>query len=60
VKQWGRNKNLTLYFTDEGTGTRYWFSVFHREAYRPRDGQTAFDKAEPDFHAKRQARHPLP
>ena len=44
VKQWGKNKNLTLYFTDEGAGARYWFSVFHGEAYRPRDGQIAFDK----------------
>jgi hypothetical protein len=40
----GRNKNLTLYFTEEGTGARYWFSMFHGEAYRPRDGQIAFDK----------------
>ena len=47
VKQWGKNKNLTLYFTDEDTGERYWFSVFWREAYRARDGQIAFRDEEP-------------
>ncbi len=42
LKQWGKNKNLTLYFTDETAGGRYWFSVFAHEAYRARDGQVAF------------------
>ena len=47
VKQWGRDKNLTLYFTNESAGGRYWFSVFHREDYRARDGQIAFRDEEP-------------
>src|ERR1019366_7630826 len=42
LKQWGKNKNLTLYFTDETALGRYWFSVFWREGYRARDGQVAF------------------
>ncbi len=47
VKQWGNDKNLTLYFTDVSTGERYWFSVFSHEAYRPRDGRIAFEDEEP-------------
>ena len=46
VKQWGKNKNLTLYFTNESELGRYWFSVFHREDYRARDGQIAFKSEE--------------
>ncbi len=47
VKQWGKSKNLTLYFTDEGTGGKYWLSVFWHEAYRARDCQIGFRDEEP-------------
>lgn len=47
VKQWGRSKNLNLYFTNESAFGRYWFSVFWREDYRARDGQIAFRDEEP-------------
>jgi hypothetical protein len=40
--QWGQNKNLILYFTDEGSGKRYWFSVFSTHDYCPRDKQINF------------------
>ena len=41
-KQWGQNMNLILYFTDEGSGNRHWFSVFSHNDYRARDGQVSF------------------
>jgi hypothetical protein len=47
AKAWGKSKNLILYFSDRATGLKYWFSVFHREGYRSRDGQDFRDDAEP-------------
>src|SRR5277367_6010175 len=41
-KAWGKSQNLILYFTDEATGARYWFSVFSRNDYRARDGGDSF------------------
>jgi hypothetical protein len=41
-KQWGKNQNLILYFTNEDTGQRHWFSVFANDKYRPRDEQVSF------------------
>jgi hypothetical protein len=46
-KQWGQNKNLVLYFTDEASGSKHWFSVFWADNYRARDGQIAFREEEP-------------
>jgi hypothetical protein len=46
AKQWGKNKNLVLYFTDQTNGTHWWFSVFWRDAYRARDGQLNFKDEE--------------
>jgi len=45
-KQWGKNKNLILNFTDETSGGKFWFSVFAVEAYRARDGQVDFKNEE--------------
>jgi hypothetical protein len=45
-KQWGDNKNLVLYFTDERNGGHWWFSVFWKDAYRARDGQINFKEEE--------------
>jgi len=47
-KAWGKTLNLILYFTDQDTGAKYWFSVFHGERYKPRDGSVDFkNEAEP-------------
>jgi len=46
-KQWGKNMNLILYFTDEATGKGCWLSVFSNDNYRPRDGQINFKEEEP-------------
>jgi len=47
-KAWGNNLNLILYFTDQGTGAKYWFSVFHASSYKPPDGSLDFkNEAEP-------------
>jgi hypothetical protein len=37
-KAWGDSSNLMLFFSEEITGEKYWFSVFHTYQYRPRDG----------------------
>jgi hypothetical protein len=37
-----------LYFTDDATDARYWFSVWHRDSYTPRKGGVDFKRdAEP-------------
>jgi hypothetical protein len=41
---WGKSQNLILYFTDEATSERYWFSVFHRNGYKPRDNGHDFKR----------------
>jgi hypothetical protein len=41
-KAWGKSRNLMLYFTDTASGAKYWFSVFHREQYKSRDGGQDF------------------
>jgi hypothetical protein len=47
-KAWGKSSNLILYFSDQATGRQYWFSVFHRNGYRPRDNGHDFkNDAEP-------------
>ena len=47
-KAWGRARNLMLYFSDEATGQKFWFSVFSHNRYRPRDNSHDFQNdAEP-------------
>ena len=47
-KAWGNSTNLMLYFTDQATSRKYWFSVWHRNAYNPRNGGLDFKReAEP-------------
>jgi hypothetical protein len=41
-KEWGKSSNLKLYFTDEATGERYWFSVWFNNSYAPRGGGINF------------------
>jgi hypothetical protein len=44
-QQWGKSKNLKLYFTHDA-GPRYWFSVFWAEGYRARDKLVDFKNEE--------------
>jgi hypothetical protein len=44
-KEWGKSKNLRLFFTDLATGERYTFGVFHGEKYTPKGGG-------PNFHTE--------
>ena len=37
-KAWGDRGNLMLFFSDETTGEKYWFSVFWTNRYHPKDG----------------------
>lgn len=41
-KAWGKSSNLILYVTEAGTGKKYWFSVFSRNNYGPRDNSISF------------------
>ncbi len=47
-KAWGHSQNLMLYFSNTETGEKFWFSVFSRNRYRPRDDSHDFQNdAEP-------------
>jgi hypothetical protein len=47
-KAWGKSSNMLLYFSDQATGRKYWFSVFSRNRYRPRDnGHDFMNDAQP-------------
>lgn len=41
-KAWGKGSNLILYFTNEATGRKHWISVWHCDAYLPRNGGVNF------------------
>jgi hypothetical protein len=47
-REWGKSKNLKLYFTHDAgpPHARYWFSVFWADGYRARDGHVDFKNEE--------------
>jgi len=46
-KAWGKNSNMILYFTELGTGAKYWLSVFWNDGYKTRDGVFDFRNVQP-------------